>query len=102
MFLHVIFISLAQLGCPIPVVGSWVIARARLDDVLCWTTHNSPNLFLIIRIPIIISIVVRCSLLQSSQSRIPLLKYPISKLLSQQKFGIQVDVWEKDNLEDWN
>ncbi|ODN02441.1 Secretin receptor [Orchesella cincta] len=46
-------------GCPIPVVGSWVIARALLDDSLCWTLHhNSPDLFLIIRIPIILSIVL--------------------------------------------
>ncbi|CAL8110522.1 unnamed protein product [Orchesella dallaii] len=45
-------------GCPIPVVGAWIISRALLDDSLCWTTHNSPHLFLIIRIPIILTIVL--------------------------------------------
>ena len=47
-------------GCPLLVVGSWVMARAYLDDTLCWTTHSHSKrkLFLIIRVPIIISIVV--------------------------------------------
>ncbi|CAG7728508.1 unnamed protein product, partial [Allacma fusca] len=48
-------------GCPILVVSSWVLSRIYLDDTFCWTTHDSPDapfkLFLIVQIPIIVSIV---------------------------------------------
>ncbi|XP_025072983.1 vasoactive intestinal polypeptide receptor 2 isoform X1 [Pogonomyrmex barbatus] len=43
-------------GLPILVVVPWIVIRATIEDTLCWTTHENPSLFLIIRIPIIISI----------------------------------------------
>ncbi|XP_035706247.1 parathyroid hormone/parathyroid hormone-related peptide receptor isoform X2 [Folsomia candida] len=46
-------------GLPIPVIISWVVCRINFDDSLCWTTHhNNANLFLIVRIPIIVTIVL--------------------------------------------
>ncbi|OXA56935.1 Parathyroid hormone/parathyroid hormone-related peptide receptor [Folsomia candida] len=48
-------------GLPIPVIISWVVCRINFDDSLCWTTHhNNANLFLIVRIPIIVTIVGFC------------------------------------------
>lgn len=46
-------------GLPCMVVIPWIAVRTMLEDTLCWTTHNNPSLFLIIRIPIMISILVR-------------------------------------------
>ncbi|XP_066588776.1 secretin receptor-like [Prorops nasuta] len=43
-------------GLPILVVAPWIIIRATMEDTLCWTTNVDPSLFLIIRIPIMISI----------------------------------------------
>ncbi|XP_078034112.1 parathyroid hormone/parathyroid hormone-related peptide receptor [Augochlora pura] len=43
-------------GLPVFVVAPWIIIRATIEDTLCWTTHNNPSLFLVIRIPIMISI----------------------------------------------
>ncbi|KAI4489499.1 hypothetical protein M0802_011034 [Mischocyttarus mexicanus] len=43
-------------GLPGLVVIPWIIIRATLEDTLCWTTHNNPSFFLIVRIPIVISI----------------------------------------------
>ncbi|CAD6222269.1 GSCOCG00000880001-RA-CDS [Cotesia congregata] len=41
---------------PLAVVIIWIILRIIKEDTLCWTTHNNQSFFLIIRIPIIISI----------------------------------------------
>ncbi|XP_076378981.1 secretin receptor [Megalopta genalis] len=43
-------------GLPVFVVAPWIVIRATIEDTLCWTTHNNPSLFLVIRIPIMISI----------------------------------------------
>ncbi|XP_043487306.1 secretin receptor-like [Polistes fuscatus] len=43
-------------GLPGLVVIPWIIIRATVEDTLCWTTHHNPSFFLIVRIPIVISI----------------------------------------------
>ncbi|XP_014487994.1 PREDICTED: secretin receptor-like [Dinoponera quadriceps] len=43
-------------GLPGLVVVPWIVTRATIEDTLCWTTHDNPSLFRIIRIPIMISI----------------------------------------------
>ncbi|KAM7301053.1 parathyroid hormone/parathyroid hormone-related peptide receptor, partial [Ixodes scapularis] len=45
-------------GLPVLFIISWVVARATLDDTLCWTTNVRQDLFWIIRGPITASIVV--------------------------------------------
>lgn len=44
-------------GLPMLVIIPWIITRILIDDTLCWTTHNQ-QLFLIIRIPTVLSVVV--------------------------------------------
>ncbi|KAK7869598.1 hypothetical protein R5R35_003386 [Gryllus longicercus] len=44
-------------GLPVLFVGPWVAARALLEDEFCWTTNNS-HLFLLIRLPIVASVLV--------------------------------------------
>ncbi|XP_011685564.1 PREDICTED: secretin receptor [Wasmannia auropunctata] len=43
-------------GLPVLVVVPWIIIRVTIDNTLCWITNTDSSLFLIIRIPIIISI----------------------------------------------
>ncbi|XP_015597643.1 secretin receptor isoform X2 [Cephus cinctus] len=50
-----LYVSLGW-GLPCIVVIPWIAVRIILDDTLCWTTHTDQSLFLIIRIPIMISI----------------------------------------------
>ncbi|XP_064455731.1 secretin receptor-like isoform X2 [Ornithodoros turicata] len=45
-------------GLPVLFIVPWVIARATLEDTLCWTTNAKQELFWIIRGPITASIVV--------------------------------------------
>lgn len=51
-------IWLYKIGLPVLVVVPWIIIRVTIEDTLCWTTHENSSLFLVIRIPIIISILV--------------------------------------------
>ncbi|XP_059469152.1 parathyroid hormone/parathyroid hormone-related peptide receptor-like isoform X2 [Neocloeon triangulifer] len=44
-------------GMPVVVVGSWVIIRAALENDFCWTTQST-YVSLIIRIPIVVSILI--------------------------------------------
>ncbi|GLH04105.1 PDF receptor [Gryllus bimaculatus] len=44
-------------GLPVLFVGPWVAARTLLEDEFCWTTNNS-HLFLLIRLPIVASVLV--------------------------------------------
>lgn len=51
-------------GLPILVIIPWIITRLIFDDSLCWTTHKERMIFLIIRIPIMISnLVIRLVLI---------------------------------------
>lgn len=72
LYLHnLIFISFCRgtteityyviLGWTLPgiVVTIWIIIRIYMEDTFCWTTHDNRSLFYIIRIPIILSILVR-------------------------------------------
>lgn len=49
-------------GLPLLCVIPWVIVRATLDDRLCWTAYSNHNYFLLIRIPITISILLNFGL----------------------------------------
>lgn len=49
-------------GLPVLFIIPWVIVRATLEDDLCWTTHKNTNYFLIIKVPIMISIVLNFGL----------------------------------------
>lgn len=53
-----LYVSLGW-GLPAVFVISWVTCRALLDDVVCWTVHaRRPQLFLLVRVPIVVSIIV--------------------------------------------
>ncbi|XP_043289421.1 vasoactive intestinal polypeptide receptor 2-like isoform X2 [Venturia canescens] len=45
-------------GLPAIFVLPWVIIRATLEDTYCWTTNDNPFLFLPIRLPTILSILI--------------------------------------------
>ncbi|XP_052126472.1 secretin receptor-like isoform X2 [Frankliniella occidentalis] len=45
-------------GLPSIFVLAWVIVRIYVENDLCWTTNNSPVIFLLVRVPITVSIVV--------------------------------------------
>ncbi|XP_012265668.1 parathyroid hormone/parathyroid hormone-related peptide receptor-like isoform X2 [Athalia rosae] len=45
-------------GLPAIFVLPWVAVRAALEDTYCWTTHINPLLFLIIRVPTMLSILI--------------------------------------------
>ncbi|XP_071451890.1 parathyroid hormone/parathyroid hormone-related peptide receptor-like [Hetaerina americana] len=45
-------------GLPVLVIVPWVALRAALEDTYCWTTHDNPWLFLVIRVPIVATILI--------------------------------------------
>lgn len=45
-------------GLPAIFVIPWVATRAALEDTYCWTTHTNQLLFLIIRVPTMLSILI--------------------------------------------
>ncbi|XP_067000384.2 secretin receptor [Anabrus simplex] len=45
-------------GLPTLFVLPWAICRALLENTLCWTTNKNSNLFLLIRVPTTVSIVL--------------------------------------------
>lgn len=45
-------------GLPAAFVTCWVITRITLDDKYCWTTNENHLLFLLIRVPTILSILI--------------------------------------------
>lgn len=45
-------------GLPAVFVSCWIVARVTLDNKYCWTTHENSNLFLLIRVPTMLSILV--------------------------------------------
>jgi hypothetical protein len=53
------FVALCFSGLPVVMVSAWVLVRASFENDFCWTTQNSHAL-LVIKIPIIISILVSC------------------------------------------
>ncbi|GLG94123.1 Uncharacterized protein GBIM_01381 [Gryllus bimaculatus] len=44
---------------PAVFVLAWVVCRLLLDDFVCWTVYRRPQLFLLVRVPIVASIIVR-------------------------------------------
>ncbi|XP_076632428.1 vasoactive intestinal polypeptide receptor 2 isoform X1 [Colletes latitarsis] len=45
-------------GLPAIFVSCWIVVRVILEDKYCWTTHENPYLFLIIRVPTMLSILI--------------------------------------------
>ncbi|XP_039308893.1 vasoactive intestinal polypeptide receptor 2-like [Solenopsis invicta] len=82
-------------GLPGLVVVPWIIIRAIIEDTLCWTTHDNSSLFLIIRIPIIISILFNF-LLFLNIVRVLLVKLKTSVHLQQKK--MKYKRWAKSTL----
>ncbi|XP_015834184.1 parathyroid hormone/parathyroid hormone-related peptide receptor isoform X2 [Tribolium castaneum] len=65
-------------GLPLIIVGFWVAARLLVEDNLCWTTHENYDVFLIIGIPTMVSILInlllfmRISMVLYSKLRSPI------------------------------
>ncbi|XP_034946658.1 vasoactive intestinal polypeptide receptor 1-like [Chelonus insularis] len=74
------------LGWSLPgfVVIVWIIVRLIMEDTLCWTTHSNPSLFLIIRIPIMVSILLNF-ILFINIVRVLLIKMKTSVYLQRKK-----------------
>ncbi|XP_060830242.1 parathyroid hormone/parathyroid hormone-related peptide receptor-like isoform X2 [Bombus pascuorum] len=49
-------------GLPAVFVSCWIVARLTLDNKYCWTTHENSNLFLLIRVPTMLSILINFGL----------------------------------------
>ncbi|XP_015430416.1 PREDICTED: vasoactive intestinal polypeptide receptor-like [Dufourea novaeangliae] len=45
-------------GLPAIFVSCWIVARVTLDNKYCWTTHENPYLFHLIRVPTMLSILI--------------------------------------------
>ncbi|XP_046813173.1 secretin receptor-like [Vespa crabro] len=82
-------------GLPGLIVIPWVIIRATIEDTLCWTTHHNPSFFLIVRIPIVISILFNFGLFVNIV-RVLLIKLKTSVHLQHKK--MQYRRWAKSTL----
>ncbi|XP_076237927.1 secretin receptor [Calliopsis andreniformis] len=82
-------------GLPVFVVVPWIIIRATIEDTLCWTTHKNPFLFLLIRIPIMISTLFNF-LLFINIVRVLFIKFKTSVHLQRKK--MQYSRWAKSTL----
>ncbi|XP_012344970.1 secretin receptor [Apis florea] len=82
-------------GLPVFVVLPWIIIRAIVEDTLCWTTHGNPSLFLLIRIPIMISNLFNF-LLFLNIVRVLFVKFKTSVHLQRKK--MQYSRWAKSTL----
>ncbi|PNF18661.1 hypothetical protein B7P43_G05051 [Cryptotermes secundus] len=49
-------------GLPVLFVVPWVAMRVKLEDTMCWTTHDDPHIFLLIRLPVVTSILLSFAL----------------------------------------
>jgi parathyroid hormone receptor 1 len=65
-------------GFPLVIIGFWIAAKLMVEDSLCWTTNENDEVFLIILIPTMISVLinlllfVRISLVLYSKLRSPI------------------------------
>ncbi|KAG9430962.1 secretin receptor [Apis mellifera carnica] len=82
-------------GLPVFVVVPWIIIRATIEDTLCWTIHDNPSLFLLIRIPIMISNLFNF-LLFLNIVRALFIKFKTSVHLQRKK--MQYSRWAKSTL----
>ncbi|XP_077280194.1 secretin receptor [Temnothorax americanus] len=82
-------------GLPALVVVPWIIIRATIENTLCWTTNDDSSLFLIIRIPIITSILFNF-LLFLNIVRVLLVKLKTSVYLQRKK--MKYKRWAKSTL----
>ncbi|KAG7199215.1 hypothetical protein KM043_018086 [Ampulex compressa] len=82
-------------GIPSLVVVPWIIIRATIEDTLCWTTHENPLHFLVIRIPIVVSILLNF-LLFVNIVRVLFIKFKRSVHLQRKK--MQYSRWARSTL----
>ncbi|XP_032668147.1 secretin receptor-like isoform X1 [Odontomachus brunneus] len=82
-------------GLPGLVVVPWIVIRATMEDTLCWTTNKNPWLFLIISVPIIISILLNFVLFLNIV-RVLFVKLKTSVYLQQKK--MQYKKWARSTL----
>ncbi|XP_028046258.1 vasoactive intestinal polypeptide receptor 2 [Monomorium pharaonis] len=82
-------------GLPVLVVVPWIIIRVIIEDTLCWTTHDNSSLFLVIRIPIMVSILFNF-LLFLNIVRVLLVKLKTSVHLQRKK--MKYKRWAKSTL----
>ncbi|CAL7939576.1 unnamed protein product [Xylocopa violacea] len=82
-------------GLPIFVVVPWIIIRATIENTFCWTTHDNPSVFLVIKIPIMISILFNF-LLFLNIVRVLFSKFKTSVHLQRKK--MQYSRWAKSTL----
>lgn len=45
-------------GLPALFVACWIAARVTIEDRYCWTTHGNSQLFLLIRVPTVLSVLI--------------------------------------------
>jgi hypothetical protein len=55
--------TLPRTGLPILFVALWVVGRVEFEDYMCWTTHKNPYVLLLLRLPVIISVLVSCKIM---------------------------------------
>ncbi|XP_046753376.1 secretin receptor-like [Diprion similis] len=82
-------------GLPCMVVIPWIAVRLTMEDTLCWTTHKNSSLFLIIRIPIMMSILCNFVLFVNIV-RVLLVKLKTSVYLQRKKMRYRK--WAKSTL----
>ncbi|CAK9824043.1 Secretin receptor [Anthophora retusa] len=82
-------------GLPVFVVAPWIIIRATIEDTLCWTTHDNPSVFLLIRIPIMTSTLFNF-LLFLNIVRVLFVKFKTSVHLQRKK--MQYSRWARSTL----
>lgn len=46
------------LGVPSFFTIAWAVSRIYYEDTLCWTTHKNKLVFMLIRMPIVLSVFV--------------------------------------------
>ncbi|KAH0949842.1 hypothetical protein HN011_001215 [Eciton burchellii] len=82
-------------GLPFLVVLPWISIRATMEDTLCWTMHENPTLLLVVRVPIMLSIVIN-SLLFFNVVRVLYTKLKMSMYLQRRK--MKYKRWTKSSL----
>ncbi|EZA47641.1 Secretin receptor [Ooceraea biroi] len=82
-------------GIPVLIVVPWIVTRATIEDTLCWTTHENPSLLLVIRGPIMLSILINF-LLFINVVRVLYVKLKASMYLQRKK--MKYKKWARSTL----
>ncbi|KDR09908.1 parathyroid hormone/parathyroid hormone-related peptide receptor-like isoform X2 [Zootermopsis nevadensis] len=82
-------------GLPVLFVVLWVVARLKLEDTMCWTTHDNQHVFLLIRLPVITSVLLSFALFVNIV-RVLLVKMKSNVCLQRRKWRYRR--WAKSTL----